>query len=237
MPNRIHKILLAICAMLTLGLTATTASAAQPSPEQLLAQLDGLETAYARRYTSDRNLAFVTPAVSTASTPDRLVISVLEFGTEEDVSDAYDSVMTGLVAGAILGHGGGNLDQEEIDGLGDRAILFSGVTESDEHVALLGVQDGNLGILIEARGDDASMLDTMMAVAEHMVDAEPGDDPVSVDDRGVATGGTFDIMPDMDDPDVLNGLVPLYDYDLLLNGGSEPLESDHHHHDEATPAD
>src|SRR5690606_41409574 len=103
--NRIHTLLVASCAVLTLGLTATTASAAPPSPELLLAQLDGLETAYARRYTSDRNLGFVTPAVSTASTPDRLVISVLEFGTEEDVSDAYDSVMTGLVAGAILGHG------------------------------------------------------------------------------------------------------------------------------------
>ena len=238
MSRRMHRILLAITAMLTIGLTATAAGAAQPSAEQMLAQLDGLETAYARKYVSDDSLGFITPVATTASTPDTLTVDVLEFGTKEDVASAYDNVMTGLVARAILGRMDVDLEQETIAGLGDQAVLFSGVTEHGEHVALLGVQDGNLGILVLAWGDDASMLDTMMAFAEHMVAAEPGSDSVSVDDRGVATGGTFVIMPDEGDTDILNGLVPLFDYDLLLNGGTEPLGSTEHHHHagpDATP--
>jgi hypothetical protein len=222
-PYRLHRIMLAMVVMLTIGLTATAASAAQPSAEQMLAQLDGLETAYARKYVSDDSLGFVTPVVATASTPDTLTVDVLEFGTEENVADAYDNVMTDLVARAILGRMDVDLEQEQIDDLGDQAILFTGVTEFDEHIALLGVQDGNLGILVMAWGDDASMIDTTMAFAEHMVAAEPGDGPVNVDDRGVATGGTFEIMPGSEDSDVLNGLVPLYDYDLLRDGGTEPL--------------
>jgi hypothetical protein len=235
MPRRLLT-LLALLALLATPALVVHDVAAQPSPEQVLSRLEGLETAYARRYDGAQNYDFnlgPTPVV-TDSTPDRLIAMVLEFGTDEQVSDAFDNVLNGLVVGAILGEIGMDLDRSEVEGLGDRASLFVGQT--DEHAALLAVQDGNFGIIIHAYGEDDAIHETMMDVARYIVDAEPGTAPVAVDDFG-ASGGTFDMMPGQDDREVLNGLVPMYEYDLLLNGGTEPLGGPGHRHDapDATP--
>jgi hypothetical protein len=225
-------ILMALVALLAVPALSMRDVAAQPSPDQVLSQLDGLETAYARRYDGAQNYDFnlgPTPVVTDA-TPDRLIAMVLEFGTDEQVSDAFDNVLNGLVVGAILGEIGMDLDRSDVDGLGDRASLFVGQT--DEHAALLAVQDGNFGIIIHAYGEDEAIHETMMEVARFIVDAEPGTSPIVGDDFG-ASGGTFDMMPGPDDTEVLNGLVPMYEYDLLLNGGTEPLGGPGHYH--ATP--
>jgi hypothetical protein len=62
----------------------------------------------------------------------------------------------------------------------------------------------------------------MVDFGRFMAAAGPVTEPVVVNDIG-ATGGPFDLMPERGDDDVLHGLVPMYEYDLLTNG-QEPIE-------------
>lgn len=220
---------LSLVAMLSLGMAASTAFAAQhqQGPEQMLAQLDGVQTAYARNYIAASELSLATPVAADLSAPSTMTVTVLEFETEAQVADAFENTMNGFVASMILGEPDLDLEESVVDDLGDRAMLYTGVEEvvdGPQQVALLAVQDGNLGILIQASGPDAAMIDTVKSVAAFMVEAEPGDTPVTVDGPW-ATGGTFDIMPTQAnaDAEVLHGLVPMWDYDLLRNGGDEPI--------------
>lgn len=234
---------LGMAALAPLALAATPASAAQLSPEQVIARLDGLQTAYSRKYIADREFGFVTPVVATESTPDVVTVTVLEFERANQVAAAFESTMNGMVARMILNRSDIDLEETTVDDLGEQAHLYSGIGEGSdepEYASLLAVQDGNLGILVQAYSPDPSLEDTMMAFATYMVEAEPGTGEVTITETG-ATGGTFDIMPGAEETDILNGLVPMYDYDLLLDGGSHPLGDDGHGHDhdgtpEASPA-
>lgn len=236
-----RRMFVASSAILALGVATRPASATQLSPEDMLTRLDGLQTAYSRKYIADREFGFVTPVTATESTPDVLTVTVLEFENADQVAAAFDSMMNGMVAKLILGRSGIDLEHTMVDDLGDRAHLYSGVTEDSdepEYASLLAVQDGNLGILVQAYSPDPSLEDSMMTVASFMVEAEPGTGEVVIDDLG-ASGGTFDIMPGRDELDMLGGLVPMYDYDLLLDGGTHPLGDEGHGHDstpEASPA-
>jgi hypothetical protein len=205
--------------------TAAMPVAARQDQGQLLSQLDGLTSAHARKYIADRELGFASPVAADASTPDILLATVLEFDTTTNATRAFDTAMHGLAARAILGDMELDLAETAIDGLGDRAVLFTGVRDAidgPEQVALLAVQHGNLGILLSSWGPDPAMLDTVRAIAEYMVDAEPSTEPVTIDGSDV-TGATFAIMPSYDQKPLLRGLVPMWDYDLLHDGGEEPL--------------
>lgn len=237
--HKLVRFTITLFTMFTLAGISHTATAAQPQPEDMLTRLDGLQSAYSRKYiSSDERLGFPTPVASgqpTPVTPDQstptvMLVTVLEFETADQVTQNVDSVMNGFTAKLILGEPDIDLEETEINNLGDQATLYTGEREfgdTTEQAMLLVVQDGNLGFLISAWGPDASMAITLTTVAAFMVDAEPGPaNDVS------AHGGTFAIMPDATDSDILHGLIPLYDYDLLLNGGSEPIR----HRDHATPA-
>lgn len=231
-------------ALLIAALMNPASSAAQITMEDMLLRLDGLQTAYSRKYVSASEMGFASPEAQDPTVPSLVLVTVLEFETEEHVADAFDGVLNGLVAKLIIGEPDMDIDATTIDDLGDQAELFSGSYEtydgSTEHGALLALQDGNLGFLITAYGLDSAITDTMTDIAGFMVDAEPGTDPVTPQFPAATTGGSFDVMPAADDADVVHGLVPMYDYDLLLNGGTEPIdhmEDDMHDHlhDEATP--
>lgn len=226
-------------AMATATIGMARPAAAQISPEDLLLQLDGLEGAWSRKYIADRKLGFATPAVADDATPDTLLATVLDFATVEDATRAFATRLNGLTARLILGEPELSLEETAIDGLGDRAAVYTGVRDhhEPEHVALMAVRDGDLGMLLSAWGADGSIVKTVEGVARFMVAAAPGDGPVEVGEFG-ASGGVFDLMPTMADAELLRGLVPMYDYDLLRDGGEEPLEHIEHDPagDEATPA-
>lgn len=92
--SAIRTFAIALVAIATLGIAAGHASA-QMSPEELLLQLDGQESAHSRKYIADRELGFATPAVSDAWTPDTLLATVLEFATEAEATSAFDTAMNG----------------------------------------------------------------------------------------------------------------------------------------------
>lgn len=225
MQRLVRSTVTMVAMMMTFG-AITSATAAQFSPEDVVRRLDGIETAYARKYIADRELGFATPVVSDASTPSTITITVLEFDTNENATSAADGLINAFVAKLILGKPDVDLGAKLITGLGDQATLFTGIDEffnPPQHVALLAVQDGRFGFLIQAFGADDEMQDVMTEIAASMLDSTVGSEKITLT-NGLANGSTFDLMPGRDDADLLHGLIPMYDYDLLGPGGSHPLD-------------
>lgn len=211
MMSTLRNLTFALAAVLMLGGTVPPATAAQTSPEELLTQLDGLQTAYARKYIAGRDLSFTTPVVSDTSTPSTMLVTVLEFETDADVSTAYATALNGLIVRALLGESDIELEETQIDRLGDPAVLDTGVVETSDgpgHQSLLAVQDANLGILIDASGLYGSTNVVLANIARFMVEAELGHEQVTVSEYR-ASGGTFEIKPAMAEADLLRGLVPM----------------------------
>lgn len=208
--------------------TSHAAIAAQDGTDGMLRNLPGLETAYARKYISDAAIGFATPVTANATTPRVMTVTVLEFDTDAAATTAFDLVLTDRVAGMVMGVQDGQMTSSDIAKLGDRARLFETTTSPEDgriarDASLLAVQDGNLGFLITAWGTPESLTATLPAVAAFMVETEAGDGAVHVTGNGHLTGGTADLMPGTSDDVLPDGLLPMYDYDLLVSGS--PIEA------------
>ena len=236
-----HKITLALISILTISTMGTftvSATGAQGSPVDMLGSLDGLKSAYARKYVStDEQFGFATP-IAAIGTPAAssgvsvLTITVLEFETETQAATAFQLASNPELAGTIAGESGATLESKSVADMGDRAKLYLGDLGRAGHSQAFGVLfvlDGNLGYIISGYGTDATVADTLGTFASFMLDRDPGAEEVTMHQQGPTTGSTFDLMPTNTDGDVLGNLVPMYDYDLL-NQGESPMEED------ATPA-
>ncbi|HEU0165440.1 MAG TPA: hypothetical protein VFQ54_10375, partial [Thermomicrobiales bacterium] len=153
---------------------------------------------------------------------DDVIVTLLGFRNEADARDAFKLTSGTLVAGAILGESDQPLTSTPVKGLGDDATLYLGgktYLGGDERAeGLLLVRSGALGIVASGEGRNASQLSDMLrSFAAFIVDQKPSSTPVTVLGTGRATGGPFDLMPGPGDTSVLAGLVPVDDYDLLVN--------------------
>ena len=198
----------------------------------LLAQLPGLEAAWAKRYDTPERYEHLpsqaTPEPVTVST-EQLSITILVFDGETNAALSFAVGLTSETAAMVLGVEPEDLGAAQEVEMGDQASLF--VTgEGRQAAALLAIQAGNLGYLITAWGPDDDVIRSVEAVGEFMVNAEPGVGEIVFTGPADSTGGVFDLFPPRDDPSLL-GLIPMYEYDLL--GSDRPLE---HHDHPATPA-
>jgi hypothetical protein len=221
-----------LASMLALASAPAGASAQDEEPTGFLRMLDGLETAYARRYDPEhehghgngvKNVSHeATP--SGVPTPDRVTTTVLEFADAEAASEAVAMLKNDIAVGLVTGdHGATVNDLEPID-LGDQGFLY--LAEPDDNGELIGALvalDGNLGIIVTAKGPADSIEPNMMAFTRFMLDAEIESDEVQIGEFADSTGGTFDLMPSAGDTEVLNGLMPMWDYDLLIS--DSPVEA------------
>jgi hypothetical protein len=222
--------LIAILAMtLSMAVSAGSPAAAQDSPTDLLKYLDGLESAYSRRYMAPDEFALgslATPEGAAEQGSTWIVYTtVLEFTSADEVSSAYSGMVNDEMARIIMDQPNIEFVVDKSVELGDQAHLYVGPTEhgdDDEVAGLLIVQDDNLGFMVSAAGSDASIEQTLRDFGEFMVDQEPGTGDISVDEFGFASGGTFDVMPTSTDTDVIGNLIPMFDYDLLVS--NSPLE-------------
>lgn len=197
-----------------------TVTSAQSDSSELLHQIPGLESAYGRRYAPADDLSWGDfPVEPTEQTPHYMLIMALTFESELMLRGVMSSLLNGSIAGMILGRSGNDLNETSLPTLPDGNILYFNEDESEGHpyASLLVVPVGNVGYLINSEGDDAALQVTANAVGEFLAEAEPGDAPVTVKAEGVAVGGPFDAMPGTEDLELLNGLVPLFDYDLLVS--------------------
>jgi hypothetical protein len=221
---RFRATAMAIFAVFTLLTTSLAPARAQDSPVDLLPFLDGLESAYARRYDAasmhDHGEP-ATPDAAATSAATRVEATVLEFETPADALAAFTLLQDDEVVSTLAGLDVSFADFEQVD-LGGGGFLFIGPPVDDEVEGILLVLDGNLGLVVTGEGGDPSIEQTLLAFGEFMVQAEPGSGEVVLDGNAGSSGGTWDVLPTAADTDVLDGLVPMYDYDLLVS--NSPIE-------------
>lgn len=230
---RVHPFAaIALClAMLGGTLFATvqaSAASRQMSPDEMIASLDGLESAFARRYVfEDESSGFPDATPITAederdSSMTSASITILQFATDADAESAWKLTSGSLVASAITGERPPDLEATEVPDLGDTAMMYllSDATGSDSDAnGVILVRAGTMGIIIEGNGGttNAALGERLQEFAQFALDHEPTTPEVTVLAEGAAEGGDFDRMPGADDADVLRGLVPMWDYDLTVN--------------------
>lgn len=199
---------------------------AQPNTQQLLGQVPGLESAYGRRYVPSDSLSWGEfPIEPNEETPQYLLIMALTFESEAMLTAVTNSMLNASIAGMILGRNENDLQLISHPELSDGNSLFFGEDDSLSHpyASLLVLPAGDVAYLISTEGESAAVQSTANAIATHLAETEPSGVPVEILDRGVAVGGPFDVFPGLDDLELLNGLVPLFDYDLLVS--DQPIEN------------
>lgn len=223
------------------GLTATVLTPAMTFAQdeetngsetgQLLAQLPGLQTAWARRYDNPIRHDHLTPnatpepvAVSTR----QLSITIIEFDKEANATLSFAVGLSDDTAAMILGADPADLGESQDIHLGDQATLFT-AQDDDSASAMLAIRAGNLGYLVTAWGPDEDVVTSVQSVGEFMAGAEPGSGEIVFEGPADSHGGLFDLFPARGDASLL-GLIPMYEYDLLMS--DHPMEYDD---DSATP--
>jgi hypothetical protein len=209
---------------LVLALAFTTSVAAQDIPTFDPSEAEGLESAYARMYMMDFEALLASPEAAAEldleSMPFYAFLAVFTF-EEEDMASENFEVFAEEFANGFFGESTTEPEMTEVDGLGEQAVEYVGELEVDETQAaptsVLMVQDGeNMLISVVSGGQDVSDIST--GYMEFMLDGEVGAEVELVED-GTSTGGAFDLMPTIEDTEVLNGLVPFMDMDFLSAGG------------------
>jgi hypothetical protein len=213
---------LAVLLSLIFTLAFTTSAVAQDVPALDPSEVEGLENAYGRMYMVDIESVMSTPgaaeAVAAGETPLSGMAAVFSFDDAGNAEAAFDQFSDEFVSGFF---GDAEVEETEVDDLGDKAIEYTGEMELDATetatTSMLIIQDGEtLMISMIMGGTETS--DQALGLAEYMLDAEPGEDEATVVDDGTSTGGTFDVMPTADDADVVGGMIPFMDIDFLEGG-------------------
>lgn len=193
----------------------------QEESAELLAQIPGLKSAYARRYDRADSHSHIEiddkPIEISEKTPDRFVINALEFGSAAELTGILGMMLNTDTAGLLMSDQGIELTQEPAGDFPRGSTIFYGTSDDGEYKSLLVVPVDNIGFAVTTTGASDAVQETADAVAAFLVDQEPSDAPVVVVSEGVAQGGVFDVFPGVDDLEMLNGLIPMYDYDLLVS--------------------
>lgn len=199
---------------------ASRTAEAQEGSQALLEQIPGLETAYARRYSpADHHDWGDFPIEPNAQTPHYMLIMALTFSSEMMLQGVLSSALDPQIAGFIMQRPAADLIETSVSDLPEGNVLFVNLNEAENHPygSLLVLPVGKTAFLLECTGESAEIQTTVNAIAEFLVDADPSDAPVIVEAEGVATGGPFDVLPGVEDLELLNGMIPLHDYDLLVS--------------------
>lgn len=193
---------------------------AQDASTDLLQQIPGLQTAYARRYAPADDLDWGDfPIEPGEETPHYMLIMALTFDSEMMLRGVLSSMLNASIAGMLMDRADSDLTETSLPTLPNGNVLFFSEDESANHsyASLLVVPVGEIAYIINSDGDSDAIQETVNTIGEFLAESEPGDSPVTVENEGVASGGPFDAMYGTEDLELLNGLVPLYDYDLLVS--------------------
>lgn len=214
----VRKFMALFALMLALGMSVMPA-AAQTSDS--LSEI-GVENVYIRMYMAD-------PAATVEVNPDLMgvMVGVIEFDSADTASDSFEDFSCGFVSGFVGieatdcdGLVEGGMEVADVSGIGEQALEATGeatVSGTTMPTTILAVQQDNniflvinLGIAEPESGD---------AIAKFLVEAEPVDTEVVFSEDGTSTGGFFDMLP-QDGDDVIAGLMPVMDLDMMDDGAT-----------------
>lgn len=110
-------------------------------------------------------------------------------------------------------------ETEELADLGDQAAKLSGTTHVgdryDPTVAVV-VQEGTDVYMVIAMGGDDTLGDQVVEMTAALIELDVPDTGIEFREDGSSTGSVLDILPEPGDHELLSGLVPTMDMDLLL---------------------
>lgn len=221
---------IALLLSLILTLAVSSAAGAQESTPTLNPEdVEGLQSGYARAYIADIEALMATPEAMANLSLDDLALSglaaVFTFEDEDAASNAFGEFSEEFAAGFMEGSETEvTAEPTEIDDLGDQAIEYIGETEIDDETAapasMIVVQDGEyIYIAMILGGSDVS--ENTYAFAEYLLDGEIGDGEVEFNEDGSSTGGPYDVMPNEENTEIVQGMVPFMDMDFMADTAEE----------------
>lgn len=203
-----------------LALSATAAGAQTPSPQASPASdtLPGLEYVAARQYAPDP----ASPIDMEDEGLYLLTVRIYAFDTEENANGGWESTVESSTIESDIPTDSDKVQYEEaeLDGLGDRAWVTTLAAETPEgdtgYFRLIYVQDGEYLYTLNAIAGSADATMITDDIAAYMVEQDPGDGDVTLNQDGSSTGGVWDLLPASDD-DVLGDLVAFADAELDIS--------------------
>lgn len=218
---------IALLLSLIFALAVSSSAGAQSTPTLDPADVEGLESGYARAYIADIEALMATPGAIEELSLDDLALSglaaVFTFEDEEAASNAFGDFADQFAEGFLEGSGT-EAEPTEIDDLGEQAIEYFGETEVDAETtaptSMMIVQEGEyIYVSVILGGTDAS--ESSRTLVEHLMDGEIGEDEVVFNEDGTSTGGVFELMPNEENPEVVQDMVPFMDMDFMAQSAAE----------------
>jgi hypothetical protein len=206
---------------------SSTAGAQQGTPTLDPDDVEGLESGYARMYIADIEAMMATPEAMESMSLEDIALSgmgaVFTFEDEGAAEDAFGDFADGFAEGFLEGSGT-EAEKSEIDDLGNQAVEYFGETEVDEETtsptSLILVQDGEHIFIAMILGGTEVSEDTR-AFAEYLIEANIPDTEVEFNDDGSSTGGVYDILPNEENTDIVQGMVPFMDANFMEDTAAE----------------
>jgi hypothetical protein len=199
----------------------STAALAQDIPAFDPAEMEGVESGYGRMYMVDWEMLLASPDAVEDMAADAPLVGMIGIFTFED-DDAAQSNLEPLGDSLTeqANDEGATLEKEEVD-LGDEGYAYVGELPVDESESMNGAiifvqQDEYIYFVMILGGEEP--VDMGQEWTEYVLDGEIGDDAVELSEDGTSTGGVFDAMPTAEDEDLLGGMLPVSDSDLLEDG-------------------
>jgi hypothetical protein len=214
----LRKMTALLSLLLALGLTMSASGQEASSMEE---ELPGLESAYSRLFMPDFDAMFAaleTPGADVEFDEDGVIMvmtMVFTFDSEDNAANAMDTLHEGFFETGEEAE----TEETEVEDLGDQALMFSAVVEeSGEPLTTISlfVQEGeHLYMVTVGGGELEAGKQQTQDIGQFMVDAEITTDEVTFNEDGTSTGGVFDLMPTADDTELVGGLAPSSDMDMM----------------------
>lgn len=217
---------LAVMVTLVLALTVALPAAAQDGDYVDPEEMEGITGGFMRVYAQPALMAPDTSRVNigrmAAEVPLMTVAGLFLF-EDADIATGYlDDLAAGVMADILSTD---EYDEVTLDDVGDEATMYTGETEYTagatdqagkpvmlEVTVIVARENANAFVVATVGGDSEATSRDMMAF---MLDGKIGD-PETLDfsEDGTSTGGAFDVMPTVDDEDLLQGMKPVMDSQL-----------------------
>lgn len=191
--------LLPLFALLLSLLLVVPTSAQTPgaSPQATPETLPGLEYVAARQYAPDPSQPIDTEDEGVYI----LSVRIYAFDSEAHADTGWESTVNSTTIESQIPTDSDKVayEEEDIDGLGDRARVVTLSAETPEgdtgYFRLVYVQEGTFLYTMSAIAGTAEPTMITDDLAAYMVEAEPGEGEVQFAADGTSTGGAWDLLP------------------------------------------
>lgn len=210
MTRKIASLLIALLAVTSLLATSATAQ----DTSRLEKELPGVQAGYMRMYLPDPDATPVAEVVEDGSTTHTVMFMAYRFDSPESAASALETYATDGMKQFFEG----DTERQDIPDLGDQAVQVSGTTEADgedSHTVAVLAQENTDVYMVLAMGGDDTLAGQVVEVATTLIEQDEPETELKLDPNGGSTGSVYGIFAAAEDHELLDGLVPVMDMDLM----------------------